>query len=325
MIKFILIIGILWATGFSQSITDSGGNNGRGGSKTRPYNVPNQEIQLSKMDAQIQKLQREQKNLQTRLNSRIRQADSLKAAGTSEDMRAKFSAASFVISKKLEALSRSVQSAETRRNALRAQLYHIYTQQIDSLSQLNKSGQADKELFLLMGKRLQVSPFASKLHFNPQQLSAISESENDSLSYIIFREYLEKAGSELATEIKILREKEEEIAEIAALESKAEEFMQEMEESGMLKSVATTDAKSMELGTDYSGNTANARNLVTANEQALSFFRILNQLQNNPSPLSVDAQPLTYSQLLEKLKAARQLLEAYRQQVSDKLKRFTDK
>jgi hypothetical protein len=230
-----------------------------------------------------------------------------------------------VISKKLEALNRSLQSVETRRNALRAQLYQIYTQQIDSLSQLNKSGQTNKELFLLMGKRLQVSPFASKLHFKPQQLSAIRESGNDSLSQIIYREYLEKAGRELATEIKILQEKEDEIAEIAALESKAEEFMQEMEESGMLQSVATTDAKSLELGTDYSGDTENARNLVTANEQALSFFRILNQLQNNSSPLSVDAQPLTYSQLLEKLKAARQLLEAYRQQVSDKLKRLTDK
>ncbi len=307
------MIGIVWGMGFSQSISD---NNGR---------PNNQEIQLSVIDSQIQKLQQKQNALQNKLNHRLSQSDSLKAAGASENTLADFTAASFVVSQKFEAAATRLKQLGTQRQKLRNQLYQFYSHKIDSVSGLPVSPQKEQELFVLMSKRLQVSPLASRMHFNPQQLSTIDAGKNDSLAQVIYKGYLKNAARELESEIKILREKEQEIGEIAALESKAEEFMQEMEESGMLQTVPAGDIKPQESGMDYSGNTANARNLVTANEQALSFFRILNQLQNNTNPLSANAQPLTYSQLLEKLKAARQLLEGYRRQVSDKLKHLTDK
>ena len=297
-----------------------------GGSQSLPDNISNGEIQLSAIESQIQKLQDEKRALQKQLVSRLHQADSLKVSGVSENSQAKFTAGSFQISQRLESLNRQLKDLGIQQNYLRANLYKLYSHQVDSLSGLTKSIQIDKKLFALMSKRLQVSPLAGNLHFNPQQLSAIDESESDSLAQIIFAQYLQNANSELEKEIAALQNKEQEIEELAALESKAEEFMQEMEESGMLKTVPGSDVKSTEsVGLDYGEKDISARNLVTANEQAVGFFHLLNQWQTNPEQISVDSQPLTYSQLLQKLSQTRQLLESYRRQILNKLERLSDR
>jgi len=329
MIKSILIIIIFLSLGWSQAgIAQSIPSTG--GSKSllylRPNNISDGEIQLSAIESQILKYHQEHNALQNRLNSRLHQADSLKTSGASENILAKFTAASFLISQKLESLNHLLKDLETKHGRLRVDLYQFYTQKIDSLSGLTKSIQTDRDLFVLMGKRLHVSPLAGKLHFNPQQLSAIDETESDSLAQIIFAQYLQKADTELGKEIEALQNKEQEIQELAALESKAEEFMQEMEESSMLQTVSTTDAKSTENSfIDYGSGDESVRNLVTANEQALSFFHLLNQWQTNPSQRSPGSQPLAYPQLLQKLGETRQVLESYRRQVLNKLELLSDR
>ncbi len=301
-----------------------------GGSQSRPniatHSESGDEIELSEIDSQIQKLQREQNILQNQLTIRLAKTDSLKAAGASENTLAHFTAASFILSQKLETKRSQLKELDKQRQKKRIRLYRSYSHQIDSLSGLPGSAQHEQKIFDLMSKRLLVSPPASRLHFNPQQLSAISETGNDSLAQVIFKEYLKKAARELNREIIILHKKEQEIGEIAALESKAEEFMQEMEESALLPNPSGSGTKTQEvLGTDYSGNNIGTRNLITANEQALGFFRIRDQIQNSPNPLSSGQPLLSYAQLLEQFSETRRLLESYRQQVLKKLKRLTDK
>lgn len=298
----------------------------RGDSQDLPNSIAGGEIQLSEIESQIQKLERERETLQHQLHIRLSRADSLKSAGATENTLAHFTAASFEISQKLETDISRLKELKKQRRPIRARLYQFYSQQIDSLSRQPDALPKEQKLFVLMGKRLQVSPLAAQLHFNPRQLSAIKESNTDSLSQIIFREYLENAARALEKEIEVLKNKEREIEELAALETKAEEFMQEMDESEMLQTVSASGTKPQEVGsTDYSDGSKSARNLVTANEQAFGFFRILNQLQNNAIPLAEDAQPLSYVQLLEKLGTTRKMLEAYHRQVRAKLKRLTDK
>jgi len=310
MIKLILIIGFLFplaSTGGSQSL-------------------PEWEIHLSSIEKQIQKLELEKNALENQLNTRLNEADSLKASGASENTLAKFTAASFRISQQIESHNKLLKDLETQQVQLKTDLYLFYTQKIDSLSKLTKSIRSDRELFELMGKRLHVSPLAGNLHFNPQQLSIIGETESDSLAQIVFAQYLQKADTELGKEIEALQNKEQEIQELATLESKAEEFLLEMEESSMLQTVSTTDAKSTENSfVDYGGNDERTGNLIMANEQASSYFHLLNQWQTDPSQISGGSGQLTYSQLLQKLSETRQVLESYRKQVQRKLDRLSDR
>jgi len=176
-----------------------------------------------------------------------------------------------------------------------------------------------------MGKRLQVSPLASTLHFNLRQLNEIHESENDSLSRVIYSQYLEKAASELNSEINHLKEKEEEIAEIAALESRADEFMQEIEESSLLQSVPSTKVLTEEaVNGEYGSKDGDFGNLVTANEQALSFVQLLNQVQNSGNQMDDMPFSLSYEEIIEKYQETRLLLEDYHKQILNKLDRLSD-
>ena len=284
------------------------------------------EEKLIALEKTISETESKSNALRIEMDQRLKHADSLKTIGSSEKVLMDYTAASFRLSQQFENTANLLEKLKLELNQIHSTLYIQYSVKIDSLKPLPKSSQLDGHLFVLMSKRLQVSPLAGNLHFNPQQLATIDFNTQDSLSLLIYKQYLQEASRELSSEIASIENKEVEIAQIAALESKADEFMEEMEESNMLQMVSSSAEDTRE--NSFYGNgdiDENFGNLVTANEQARSFFYLLNSLQNNPSINYPESSPLSYPELLDKLRETRSFLESYQKEVIRKLSQMPGK
>jgi len=278
------------------------------------------ETKLIALENSIRETESRSNALRSELEQRLKRTDSLKTIGSSEKVLMEYTAASFRLTQKLEQTTSELKKLQFERGQIHAALYAQYSEKIDSLKHLSKSAQPEGRLFVLMSKRLQVSPLAGNLHFNPRQLAAIDFNTQDSLGLLIYKQYLQDASRELSSEIASIENKEVEIAQISALESKADEFMEEMEESNMLQMISSSPEDTRE--NSFYGNGAtdeNFGNLITANEQARSFFYLINNLQHNPQVNYPESGPLSYPELLEKLKESRRFLESYQKEVILKL------
>ena len=272
--------------------------------------------QLAAVSDSLQHWQKQVQIMEGTLDQRKQQLDSLRRSGADSETLARFTATTFDLTRNLQRARAQVSSLQKSKIKLQTGLYDRYSQKIDSLLRMPGSTERDRQLLDLMGKQLKVSPLARRLKFNPARLSAIDTTNQDSLAQEIYIDYLKQAANELVTEIDLIATKEQQFRELASLESKAGVFMEEVEGSQMLAPSANQNSNKS-LGLDYSEEAAASRNLMTANQQAGSFFHLFEGASGvNGAALK---EPLSYEQLVQNLESSRRQLEIYWKQVQRKL------
>lgn len=280
------------------------------------------QTELTAVSDSLQHWEKQVQTMEESVDQRKLQLDSLRHSGADSETLARFTAVTFDLTRNLQRARAHVISLQKTKAKLQTALYNRYSQKIDSLLQTPVGTERDRQLLDLLGKQLKVSPLARRLKFNPMRLSAIDTANQDSLAQEIYMDYLKQAANELADEIDLITSKEQQFRELAALESKAGVFMEEVEGSQMLAPAANQN-ENKSLGLDYSESAGASRNLMTANQQAGSFFHLFEGTSKvNEAVLK---EPLSYDQLVQKLESSRRQLEIYWHQVQRKLSQLQNR
>ncbi len=294
--------------------------------------VTQDETTLRALTAQLQKTQAQLERGEAELQSFLRETDSLKAAHVSDALITRRTARAYEQSRKIEELRGQIKWLESALRQIKSTLYRHYSLQIDSLTARQKPGSHSrafsKQLFILMSKRLSVSPIAGKLPFNPKEITAIDSSvTGDSLGLKIAVAYLTQADSSLSAEIDAMQTKEEELRQMTALRAKAGEFLEEMDADRFTGLNQNTATKPNAYGTDESGGKDADRFGVSedralANTQSATYFSLMHRFESNREPGDDSSALLDFPELIRKLSQTRGVLQSYRRFIRAKLKQL---
>jgi len=224
---------------------------------------------------------------------------------------------------------------------VRTDLYRSYTREIESLqNRLTKEPSAqsgaetEKQIHALVEKRMLVSPIARRFSFDPGKILNIRVSAaTDSFERAVYQNYLQQASGEVDSFLTIIRAKQSELQSMARLEDKADAFLDEVAESRIItynrKSLNTSPAEMRDgeiatgLDKEFFDN-----NSVQYNSQINEFYLVLHQLRSSgmdvSSTLAADSllemKPMSYTELIKRLRNLEDYLKLYRRSLSDRLK-----
>jgi len=212
-------------------------------------------------------------------------------------------------------------------------LYRRITERMDSLKKdlpRTKSPAEQKrikrELYTLNLRLMEASPELRKLTYNPLKIKAINlAAAGDSLERAIMSNYLQGALREVNQRLQVLEKKKHEIEEMALLESKTEDFLDDIAEGPIIAPQAHEQSYTQTMGENYAGMDAARHG--TAQQQV--FNNWLTQLQQqllSASPAgngqsSAADSSAGYRQLLDKIDFTEQALRSLKQVIQQKLGR----
>ncbi len=259
--------------------------------------------------------------------------DSLRAVDPNSGKLKRQVAGVFRQSQKKIILQKQLKELQNELAALHTKMYRRITERMDSLK-INlrrvKSAadrqQINRELYKLSIRLMEASPELRKLSYSPLKIKAIDlAAARDSLEQAIMNNYLQGALSEVNQRLQVLAKKKEEIEETAALQSKTEDFLDDIAEGPVIAPEALTHSATEAMGEDYAG--MDAGRYGTARQQVFNYW--LTQLQQqvlSASPAGTGQEAAAdslagYRQILKKIDFTERALESLKHMIRQKLER----
>ncbi len=202
---------------------------------------------------------------------------------------AQLMAASVPVSGAIKHQQKIVAQMEQQLDRRRARLLLQYSAAIDSLTEtrrrvLNEPDKAalENRIQVLSEKRLFVSPVIKSLSFDPFKIRQIDlESTADSVEFVIYKDYLERALKEIDFRMEEIRKSSKEFSAILSLRLRANEFLEEVREQNSFGNLFTSRSS----GTGaFVGSGNNPFQAVS--DRAFSVAGLLRQLNDHDRMLS---------------------------------------
>ncbi len=286
-------------------------------------NTPVLEAQYQRLSEQRQLLTRQADSLNALLQTRVLTIERRKQKGSKASKLEPLTAEAFQISRQLQTKKEHVAALDQQLAALRLQLYARYTQKIDSLKAKEKNRLLNaSELQLLsrlVYKRLLYTPQLPPLPFDPEQIIRIDlKHSKDSLESAILRNYLSETLQKIDHRLRLLEQKEEEVRTMARLQTKREDFLDDVSEGPLLAPAGGTEVKAMS-----ENNPRTDDQMVSAYADKTSDEQInlwLSQLSVvGVTDKSAGRSMRDYNLILKELTTARENLETLRRMIRQKL------
>ncbi|MBL7995511.1 hypothetical protein JNM05_09065 [bacterium] len=234
------------------------------------------------------------------------------------------------LSHQIKDRQRRIANARSEIEICRSRLEHMYTETIDSLRQLERSGKYIGDIYELRNhlliwteKRIFLTPLVSTLSFDPQKVQRTELTDaSDPMDRAIIEDYLTNALKEIDAHIQVVTGTRKEFEETADLRRRTSDFINEAHEQGRISSMTRSQAF-RNTGTDIFGNPVGQ--MFTA-VQVRSVAGLMQQLNTgtlmshtNKSLMSAKTA-ITQEEYIQLLRQAENLLRTYRSIVQKKLK-----
>ena len=197
------------------------------------------EEQYQRLNQRHAALMREIDSLSARMQAKVRVVRQKEQAAADKTKLQTLTAEAFELSRQRQEKKKEAADIAERLAALRQRLYQLYSKKIDSLQAVKKKSgltpDQDRQLSLLIYRRLAYAPQLPPLSFDPGKILQIDLSRSkDTLEQSILRDYLQTSLRQVDRQLRILRQKEDEIQTMARLQNKTEEFFDEVGEGPVM-------------------------------------------------------------------------------------------
>ena len=204
----------------------------------------------------------------------------------------KLMAGSANLSNEIDTQQNKIKADQKKSEEYREELNRLYSEKIDSLQELDKSkrysgnkNDLKKEILAYTERKLLVAPKIALLSFHPDKILDIDLNKiNDPSEKKIYKDYLQKALTEVNTHLNNLNESITEADKILTLQKKTNKFIEESEfdfgispQNNILQSNLTRTNSFNESGPSYvkTSNAVYERNVI-------EYGLLLNQLNFKP-------------------------------------------
>ncbi len=299
------------------------------------------EIELEQLRQTLELQQVTTDSLQTELEILTHRIDQEKAkSGPDRTKLGNLMARALTISDQIDQQVRHTEKTSNRLKTLRDNLDRQYKVIIDSLRNLNESGEEaqliETRILYFTEKRLLIAPRMASLSFDPEKISQIRlETVSDSLQKAICVEYLLRARTEIDDHRQRLNQTRIELEEIVKIRQKTDEFIAEVDDDEFRFYRPGSQAQTLEAFGDgddsYTEDRVGFAGLKSGDIflSQVQFFGLLSEQLGpvDPSAIEVDwVSPadsttvnLTAQDYLELLRRIEEQLEAYHLLISVKL------
>jgi len=261
------------------------------------------------------------------LNQKVNEIDYMKGKNGDENIIRKMMAGTVTISNKIDDHQKKITVIEKELEEIKKLLSKRYSEEIDSLANLENSNQFEgnksdlkSRIITLTEKKILAAPKINSLSFNPEKIlsinlsTAISPDEKK-----IYTEYLNSALSEVNNQLIQVKNISNEINQILTLQRKTKKFLEESEFDFDLKTANISSRSNQMVSEDNPTVATTTKALSYQTVQVQSFFVLLKQLDlkqlndfNTQSRFSFDIPNKKIS-----IKEYRELLNEVEKRLSD--------
>jgi len=261
------------------------------------------------------------------LNQKVNEIDYMKGKNGDENIIRKMMAGTVTISNKIDDHQKKITVIEKELEEIKKLLSKRYSEEIDSLSNLENSNQFEgnksdlkSRIITLTEKKILAAPKINSLSFNPEKILSINLSTATSPDEKkIYTEYLNSALSEVNNQLIQVKNISNEINQILTLQRKTKKFLEESEFDFDLKTANISSRSNQMVSEDNPTVATTTKALSYQTVQVQSFFVLLKQLDlkqlndfNTQSRFSFDIPNKKIS-----IKEYRELLNEVEKRLSD--------
>jgi len=261
------------------------------------------------------------------LNQKVNEIDYMKGKNGDENIIRKMMAGTVTISNKIDDHQKKITVIEKELEEIKKLLSKRYSEEIDSLANLENSNQFEgnksdlkSRIITLTEKKILAAPKINSLSFNPEKILSINLSTATSPDEKkIYTEYLNSALSEVNNQLIQVKNISNEINQILTLQRKTKKFLEESEFDFDLKTANISSRSNQMVSEDNPTVATTTKALSYQTVQVQSFFVLLKQLDlkqlndfNTQSRFSFDIPNKKIS-----IKEYRELLNEVEKRLSD--------